>query len=454
MHFYLEYIKINKYVKQKNFLLFIEIAIGGKEMKLTEMSQLDAQEVYNKAKSDYENFRSQNLSLNMTRGKPCKEQLDLSNELLTAINEDDDFALANGDDLRNYGGWNGIEEMRSLFSEMMGLPSENIVLGNNSSLQMMYDTVAQGFTHGFSGCEPWGRQNEIKFLCPAPGYDRHFAITEFFGFKLIPIKMLETGPDMNEIERLVSNDESIKGCWCVPKYGNPTGVVFSDETVHRFAKLKPAAKDFRVFWDNAYCVHHLSEKSEELLNVYEESHKNGTEDYFFYFASTSKITLPGAGVAAMGASKNNIAEIQTRMSFQTIGPDKLNQLRHVKFFERAGGVAKIMSAHKNILAPKFDLVKKVFSEELGDLGIANWNSPKGGYFINLDVLEGCASKVVQLCKEAGLVLTPAGSSFPYGKDEYDTNIRIAPTFPPINELEKAVKVLCSAIKIAAFEKNY
>lgn len=421
-------------------------------MKLAEMNQLKAQEIYKQAKFDYDNFVSQKLSLNMTRGKPCKEQLDLSNELLTAIDKEDDFALANGDDLRNYGGWNGIEEMRKLFSEMMDVPAENIVLGNNSSLQMMYDAVAQGFTHGFSGCKPWGQQNEIKFLCPAPGYDRHFAITEFFGFKLIPIEIFEDGPDMDEIERLVSSDETIKGCWCVPKYGNPTGVVFSDETVCRFANLKPAAKDFRVFWDNAYCVHHLSDAPQNLLNVYEESLKNGTEDYFFYFASTSKITLPGAGISAMGASENNIAEIQKRMSFQTIGPDKLNQLRHVKFFEKSGGVEEIMNKHKDILAPKFDLVKKIFNDELDELGIAKWNDPKGGYFINLDVMKGCASKVVQLCKDAGLVLTPAGSAYPYGKDDDDTNIRIAPTFPPMSELDKAVKVLCAAIKIAAYEK--
>ena len=425
---------------------------GGNRMKLNEMSLTQIQEIYAENKAKYNTFCGEKLSLNMTRGKPCKEQLDLVSGLLEALKTEDSFTMENGEDVRNYGGWNGIPEMRAIFSELMGIPSDNIILGNNSSLQMMYDTIAQGFSHGYNGCKPWSQQDEIKFLCPTPGYDRHFAVTEYFGFQLIPIKMLETGPDMDEIERLTANDSSIKGCWCVPKYGNPTGVTFSDETVERFAKLKPAAKDFKIFWDNAYCVHYLSDKPAILLNLYEESLKNGTEDQIFYFASTSKISMPGAGIAAMGASENNIKEIQKRMSFQTIGPDKINQLRHVKFFKNAEGIYKIMEKHREILAPKFRLVEDIFEKELGNLGIAQWNEPNGGYFINLDVAEGCASHVVELCKQAGLVLTAAGSAYPYGKDEKDTNIRIAPTFPPLQELEKAVQVLCTTIKMAAAEK--
>ncbi len=416
------------------------------------MNPAELKNMYEEAKTQYDHYCTQKLSLNMTRGKPCRDQLDLVSGLLETLSPEDEFELANGDDIRNYGGWNGLPEMRAIFGELMGIPAGNIVLGNNSSLQMMYDAVSQGFTHGYSDCKPWSQQENIKFLCPAPGYDRHFAVTEFFGFELIPIQMLETGPDMDEIERLVEADESIKGCWCVPKYGNPTGLTFSDETVRRFAKLKPAAKDFRLFWDNAYCVHHLSDTPDMLLNLYDECLQNGTEDQVFYFASTSKISLPGAGVAAMGMSDNNLKEIQKRLSFQTIGPDKVNQLRHVKYFKNADGIYKVMEQHREILAPKFQLVQWKFAEELGELGIAHWNEPNGGYFINLDVMEGCASRVVELCKNAGVVLTAAGSAFPYGKDAKDTNIRIAPTFPPMNELNQAVQVLCTAIKMAAAEK--
>ncbi len=420
-------------------------------MKLQAMGQKEIHEVHEKAKAQYDEYCTQKLSLNMTRGKPCKDQLNFVSGLLETVTAAEEFSLANGDDIRNYGGWNGLPEMRAIFSDMLEIPAENIVLGNNSSLQMMYDAVAQGFSHGYCGCKPWSQQENIKFLCPAPGYDRHFAVTEYFGFTLIPVAMLETGPDMDEIERLVQ-DETVKGCWCVPKYGNPTGITFSDETVRRFAQLKPAAQDFKIFWDNAYCVHHLTDEPAALLNLYEETLKYGTEDQVFYFASTSKISLPGAGVAAMAASTKALKEVQHRLSFQTIGPDKVNQLRHIRYFKNAEGVYKIMQGHKAILAPKFELVERVFAEELGGLGIAHWNEPKGGYFINLDVMEGCAQRVVALCKQAGVVLTAAGSAYPYGKDEKDTNIRIAPTFPPMEELDKAVHVLCEAIKLAAAEK--
>lgn len=420
-------------------------------MRLDKMSADEVRAIYNEAKDAYDGFCAEKLSLNMTRGKPCREQLDSVSGILTCLTAEEDFTLASGEDIRNYGGWNGLPQMRAIFSEMMGVPAENIVLGNNSSLQLMFDAVAQGYSHGYSGCEPWGRQGAVKFLCPTPGYDRHFAVTEYFGFELIPVPMLSTGPDMDEIERLIA-DETVKGCWCVPKYSNPTGVTYSDETVRRFAALRPTAKDFRIFWDNAYTVHDLTDTPEPLLNLYEECLRNGTEDQVFFFASTSKISFPGAGVAAVGASDENLKAIRHRMSFQTIGPDKVNQLRHVKYFKDIDGIRAAMARHRQILAPKFERVEMLFAQQLGGLGIAAWNEPKGGYFINLDVREGCAARVVSLCKTAGLVLTAAGSAYPYGKDAKDTNIRIAPTMPPMEELDKSVRILCTAIRMAAAEK--
>lgn len=421
-------------------------------MKLAAMDTEAILKINEDAKKQYEDFKALNLNLNMARGKPCAKQLDLALGVLEALRARSEFANSNGDDCRNYGVWNGLPEMRAIFSDMLGVPADNIVLGNNSSLQMMFDCISQGYTHGFGGCTPWCKQDKIKFLCPSPGYDRHFAVTEYFGFELIPVPMLKTGPDMDIIEQLVNNDPAVKGCWCVPKYSNPTGITYSDETVRRFAALRPAAKDFRIMWDNAYCVHDLTDTPETLLNLYEECLKHGTEDYVFFFASTSKISFPGAGVAALAGSSRNIEDIKRRIAAQTIGPDKLNQLRHILFLHDIEGVKDLMKGHREILEPKFRIVHQFLEDELGELGIAKWSSPNGGYFVNLDVMNGCAKRVVSLCKEAGVILTDAGATFPHGFDPNDSNIRIAPSFPPEEELTQAMRLLCITVRLAATEK--
>jgi len=419
--------------------------------QMVDMSTGELEKIKTQARKAYEEFQAQGLSLNMARGKPCVEQLDLALGVLEALHARSEFANSNGDDCRNYGVWNGLPEMREIFGQLLGVPADNIILGNNSSLQMMFDTISQGYTHGCGGHAPWCRQGEVKFLCPSPGYDRHFAVTEYFGIKMIPVPMLETGPDMDMIEELVK-DESVKGCWCVPKYSNPTGITYSDETVRRFARLHPAAPDFRIMWDNAYCVHDLSDEPDELLNIYDECVKEGTEDQVIIFASTSKISFPGAGVAALASSAKTIASLKTRTTVQTIGSDKLNQLRHVLFLHDADGVRSLMKGHRKILEPKFHIVLDSLEQELGGLGIARWSNPKGGYFVNLNVLEGCAKRVVALCKEAGVMLTDAGATYPYGNDPKDSNIRIAPSFPPQEELVQAMELLCIAVKLAAAEK--
>ena len=421
-------------------------------MKLAAMRNEEIRKLHDNALGQYEDFKALKLKLNMARGKPCAKQLDLALGVLEALRARSEFANSDGDDCRNYGVWNGLPEMRGIFSAMIGVPAEQIILGNNSSLQMMFDCVSKGYTHGYSGYAPWCKQDSVKFLCPAPGYDRHFAVTEYFGIEMIPVPMLKTGPDMDIIERLVQEDETIKGCWCVPKYSNPTGITYSDETVRRFASLHPAAKDFRIMWDNAYCVHDLTDTPDTLLNLYEECLKQGTEDNVLFFASTSKISFPGAGVAALAASKNNIAELKERFNVQTIGPDKLNQLRHILFLHDIDGVRSLMQGHRKILESKFKLVVDVLEKELGDLGIAKWSEPNGGYFVNLDVMNGCAKRVVGLCKEAGVILTDAGATYPYGQDPNDSNIRIAPTFPTEEELAGAMHLLCICVLLAASEK--
>ncbi len=420
-------------------------------MKLAAMGNEELHRIGQKAAGEYQAFQAQGRQLNMARGKPCARQLDLALGVLEALKARSEFANSSGDDSRNYGIWNGLPEMRAIFSDMMEVPAEQIILGNNSSLQMMFDCISQGYTHGFGGCKPWCKQEKLKFLCPVPGYDRHFAVTEYFNIEMIPVPMLKTGPDMDIIEELVK-DPTVKGCWCVPKYSNPTGVTYSDETVRRFAALKPAADDFRIMWDNAYCVHDLTDTPDRLLNLYEECVKQGTEDYVLFFASTSKISFPGAGVAALGASPRNIEGLKKRVTTQTIGPDKLNQLRHILFLHDIHGVYDLMQGHREILEPKFQIVKGTLKRELGDLGIAQWSDPHGGYFINLDVMNGCAKRVVSLCKDAGVILTDAGATFPYGADPNDSNIRIAPSFPPEEELRDAMHLLCVCIKLAASEK--
>ena len=402
---------------------------------------------------EYEDVKGKGLKLNMARGKPGKEQLDLSLDLLDVLNSKSDFIGSDGMDCRNYGVLEGIEECRKLFGDILGVDSEYVMVGGSSSLNMMFDTISCLMTKPIvEGCKPWYEVKNRKFLCPVPGYDRHFGITEYYGFEMIPVPMTENGPDMDVVEKLVESDDSIKGIWCVPKYSNPQGITYSDETVKRFAALKPAAKDFRIMWDNAYCIHDINDTPDELLNIFDECKKNGTEDMPILFCSTSKITFPGAGVAAMAASDNNMKVFKERYNYEVISYDKLNMLRHVRYFKDIDGVMEHMQKHKKVLRPKFDIVLNALDEELRPVGIGEWTNPNGGYFVSIDVLTGTAKRVVQLCKEAGVVLTGAGATYPYGKDPDDKNIRIAPTFPPNDELKTAMDVFCICTKLAACEK--
>lgn len=393
----------------------------------------------------YNEFKAKGLKLDMSRGKPGADQLDLS----SGINDVKDF-VENGVDYRNYGILDGIPECKKLFADLMGVDPKNVIIGPNASLTLMFDYISQCYTHG-AGCAPWCTLKSVKFLCPVPGYDRHFTILEHFGIEMININMNEDGPDMDAIEEYVK-DESVKGIICVPKYSNPQGITFSDAVVRRIAALKPAAKDFRIIWDNAYCIHDLDDNGDELLNIFNVLPEYSNEDMVVEFCSTSKITFPGAGVSALIASDNNIASIKKRLNAQTISYDKMNQQRHVKFFGDANGVRNHMKKHAAILKPKFDMVLRHLDNELSGRGIASWVSPKGGYFISLDVLEGCAKRVGELCKEAGVTLTTVGATFPYGKDERDSNIRIAPSYPPVEELDLAAELLCICVRLASVEK--
>lgn len=402
---------------------------------------------------EYEDVKGKGLKLNMARGKPGKEQLDLSLGLLDVLNSKSDFVGTDGMDCRNYGVLEGIDECRKLFGDILGVDSKYVMVGGSSSLNMMFDTISCMMTKSIvDGCKPWYEVKNRKFLCPVPGYDRHFGITEYYGFEMIPVPMTENGPDMDVVEKLVESDDSIKGIWCVPKYSNPQGITYSDETVKRFAALKPAAKDFRIMWDNAYCIHDINDTPDELLNIFDECKKNGTEDMPILFCSTSKITFPGAGVAAMAASENNMKVFKERYNYEVISYDKLNMLRHVRYFKDFDGVMEHMQKHKAVLRPKFDIVLKALESNLKPVGIGEWTNPNGGYFVSIDVLSGTAKRVVQLCKEAGVVLTGAGATYPYGKDPDDKNIRIAPTFPPNDELITAMDVFCICTKLAACEK--
>jgi len=398
----------------------------------------------------YNELKALGLKLDMSRGKPSAQQLDLSVEILNALKVEDSISGVQGD-LRNYGILDGITECKELMGEMLQADAENVIVFGNSTLNIMYDSVCRAYTHGIMGNTPWCKLDKVKFLCPVPGYDRHFAITECFGIEMINVPLNADGPDMDMVEELVK-DEAVKGIWCVPKYANPTGVSYSDEVIKRLASMKPAAKDFRLFWDNAYCEHHLYDEHDDILNILEECEKAGNPDMAYVFASTSKITWPGNGIAAMASSKANIESIKKLLAFQTIGHDKVNQLRHVRFFKDIEGLRKHMKKHADLIRPKFEIVVKSLSEALDGLEIANWSNPKGGYFISFDTIDGCAKRTVALCKEAGVVMTGAGATYPYGKDPKDSNIRIAPTLPTVAELEKACEVFVTSVKLATLEK--
>jgi DNA-binding transcriptional MocR family regulator len=373
--------------------------------------------------------------------------------MMDVLNSESDMVCEAGVDCRNYGIMDGIPEARKLLADMSEVPEENILIYGNSSLNVMFDTVARAMSMGVCGHTPWARLDKVKFLCPVPGYDRHFGITEFFGIEMINVPLLETGPDMDLVEKLVAEDETIKGIWCVPKYSNPTGVSYSDETVRRFARLNPAAPDFRIFWDNAYSIHHLYDDDQDvILELFTECRKTGKEDMVYKFISTSKVSFPGSGIAAMAASEANLADARRWMNYQTIGHDKLNQLRHVRFFKDMDGMHAHMRKHADILRPKFEAVLDVLDRELGDLQIGSWTRPKGGYFISFDAMEGCAKKIVAKAKEAGLVMTGAGATFPYGKDPKDSNIRIAPSFPTPQELSVAAEIFVLSVKLVSVEK--
>ncbi len=392
------------------------------------------------------------LNLNMARGKPSREQLDLSMEMLDILHGESDMMLCDGEDSRNYGIPEGIPEARALFGELMDAPPSDVVVSGNSSLTLMFDLIASAMMDGIGEEKPWSQQGGLKFLCPVPGYDRHFAITEYFHIEMIPIPMTATGPDMDEVERLVSSDPQVKGIWCVPKYSNPQGITYSDETVRRMAALRPAAPDFRIFWDNAYCVHELTEQPEQLLSIFAACREAGNEDLAIQFTSTSKITFAGAGVAALAGSETTLKNFRRRLQFKTIGPDKINQLRHVRFLRDMDGIYAHMEKHRQILAPRFAVVLELLERELKEPGVASWVTPKGGYFVSVDVMEGCAARVVELCKEAGVTLTGAGATYPKGCDPKDSNIRLAPSFPPVEELRQAMEVFCISAKLAAVEK--
>lgn len=403
---------------------------------------------------EYNALKAKGMKLDMSRGKPGRDQLDLSMDMLLHIFDGrSELATINGTDCRNYGLLDGIPEAKQLFCKMLGVDAQNIIICGNSSLNIMYDMIARGMIFGVAGgSKPWSACEKRKWLCPVPGYDRHFAITEQFGFEMINIPLNADGPDMDMVEKLVSTDETIKGIWCVPMYSNPTGTTYSDETVRRFAALKPAADDFRIFWDNAYAIHHLTDTPDSLLNIFDEAKKLGNENLIYIFGSTSKVTFPGSGVAMVAASDENIAKTKKLMAVQTIGHDKLNQLRHVEFFKDYDGVIEHMKKHRAILEPKFNAVTDKLEKELAPLGIASWSKPNGGYFVSFDTTDGCAKATVALCKEAGVVMTGAGATYPYGNDPCDKNIRIAPTYPSVSELDAAMEVFCAAVKLATVNK--
>ncbi len=407
----------------------------------------------NELEAKYEEKKALNLQLDMSRGKPGTSQLNISMGIMDTLSSDSSLLASDGTDCRNYGGLDGIPEARQLMAEMMGTLPEHVIVFGNASLTIMYDAISRSYTHGVLGSTPWCKLDQIKFLCPVPGYDRHFAITERFGIEMINIPMNDDGPDMDLVEELVNSDSAIKGIWCVPKYSNPQGVCYSDETVRRFANLKPAADDFRIYWDNAYAIHHLYEDNQpEILDIISECEKAGNPDLVYEFASTSKVSFSGAGIAALATSPANLEDVKKQLTIQTIGYDKLNQLRHARFFKNLDGLKAHMKKHANEMRPKFEIVLDILEKELAGTGTGTWTKPLGGYFISFDSMEGCAKKIVEKCREAGVVLTNAGATFPYGNDPNDTNIRIAPSFPTPEEMAQATELFTLCVKLVSIEK--
>lgn len=418
-----------------------------------ELSKDELLSLQEQLQAAYEDTKGKGLQLDMSRGKPAAAQLNLAMDMLEVLQADSNMKTEEGLDVRNYGVLDGIPEAKRLMADVMGVKAENVIVCGNASLTIMYDTISRSMTHGVLGSTPWCKLDKVKFLCPAPGYDRHFAITEHFGIEMITVPMTSDGPDMDMVESLVMQDESIKGIWCVPKYSNPQGYSYSDETVKRFAALKPAAKDFRIFWDNAYAIHHLYEdKQDEILEILSECEKAGNADMVYEFCSTSKISFAGAGIAAVASSKANLDFMKKSMTIQTIGYDKMNQLRHVRYYKDIQGIKEHMKKHAQLLRPKFDAVLSILDKELTGLGIGRWTRPNGGYFISFDAMEGCAKAIVAKCKEAGMVLTGAGATYPYGKDPKDSNIRIAPSFPTPEEMAVATELFVLCVKLVSVEK--
>ena len=402
-------------------------------------------------RAKYEELKARGLNLNMARGKPGKEQLDMVSDLVDVLRSDSDF-VCDGIDARNYGNLEGLPAARKLFAEILGTQPENVFVGGSASLQLMYDTIAKAYTHGrVMGPCPWAKLDRVKFLCPAPGYDRHFGISESFGMEMIPVPMTAEGPDMDVVESLALDPE-VKGMWCVPKYSNPDGIIYSAETIRRIAALRHAAPDFLLMWDNAYCVHEFEGDYVPFPDILKECAKYGNEDMVFEFASTSKITFPGAGISVFACSERNMAYMKKLLNAQIISYDKVNQLRHVRYLKDKAGVLALMKRHAEILGPKFQCVLDNLEREIAPLGIAEWQKPKGGYFVSVNTMPGIAKATWKLCKEAGLTMTGAGATFPYGKDPKDSNMRVAPSLPPIGQLEQAMDIYCTSMKLAALEK--
>ncbi len=420
---------------------------------LRSMSKQELEQFHAELCKQFEDAKGKGLKLDMSRGKPTPAQLDMGMPMMDVLTSESDMICENGMDCRNYGVLDGIAEARRLMGDMLDVPAENIILGGSASLTLMYDTVARSMLHGVNGSTPWCRLDKVKFLCPVPGYDRHFKITESFGIEMINIPMTESGPDMDLVEQYVNHDPAVKGIWCTPKYSNPQGISYSDETVRRFAALNPAAEDFRIYWDNAYCVHHLYEDDQdEILEILSECAACGHPNMVFEFASTSKISFAGSGISCVASSVENLNWFRKTMTVQMISHDKINQLRHARYFKDKAGILAQMKRHADLMRPKFEAVLSVFEEELSDLQIAEWTKPKGGYFISFEAMEGCAKAIVAKCKEAGVVLTDAGAPFPYGRDPKDSNIRIAPSYPTQDEMKAAAEVFVLCVKLCSAER--